>query len=153
MRIQGCCFMLLLALLPLAHAQTSDDFRARYGKPIQEVFVVGQNILLAAHYAVGGGEVCAINIFPAGPNTSRTDATHPMPTDAVTALIDTVAPVKERGTLLNEVVNPGGQVKGTKAEYSNVTIIRGQFTTSPTATDRDIDALITFTRRCPKQQR
>jgi hypothetical protein len=138
--------LMLSSLVPFAVSQASEDLRAKYGKPIGESFMVQPKIAVTATYSLAG-PACQINIHPMYPVSADTDDSHAMPTDVVSALIETFAPSNARGALLNQNATTRQCTTASVFDYPTVTISRWQHDCGPAMSDRDIIVLIRFKER------
>ncbi len=144
--------LLLLVLVPSADAQTSDELKAKYGKPIVELFSVRPNIALAVAYTADG-QVCQLLIEPPKSLLRKPDEPSTfMTTEAVSSLMDELVPPRERGEQVYKVVTERGCTALTVTEYARVKISRAQHTCKDESPGRDVNASLTFKDRVCKGQ-
>jgi hypothetical protein len=144
-------FALLLAFVPcLATSQTADELRARYGKPVGEVFLVQPTITVAVAYSADG-QPCRLLIETPRPLETRNEGTQLMPTKAVSALIDELMPPSERGQpLVRAATMENGCYITRMTLYATVTISRTQKKCDPASPDSpegDVVTTITYKQR------
>jgi hypothetical protein len=138
--------VILIAMVGLAHGQTSNILRFRHGSPNVEHFLVQPKISLTVAYAADG-QACEMLIEPPHPlRRNEADEVSFMPTDAVSHLLDELVPMFERGEPMLSVTTSGCN-KFAMSDYSEVTIMRSQHNCQPGSPDRDMRVSITFKNR------
>jgi hypothetical protein len=139
MRILVCCLGLLIFVATTP--QTSNEYRARYGNPDVERFIVRPHVTLTAEYGTDG-HACRMRIehYPGpGPDTSDQTST---PIEEVTAVLDELVPRETRGKLVDpdEKTSPQFYGAAPPTEYENVRInpYYGHFDKVPTVHGVDV---------------
>ena len=106
-------------------AQTKDQLRQRFGKPVSETFLVRPRIVVTATYAPSG-KVTELVISPLNISLIKSrNAT--LSRESVDAVIDEIVPTSERGKFLiggfeDIICEPADDCMGASANYQNVTI-------------------------------
>jgi len=120
-RIHLLLFLVLSAIV--APGQTADDFKARYGYPDVERFLVRPGVTLMARYATDR-TACEMLIEPIRSIILREEPTKYMRPEVMTEIIDEVLPQGVRGKLLLNTVTNSGCNELETLDYENVTIRR-----------------------------
>jgi hypothetical protein len=156
MRLLICFFVLSCAF---ATAQTSQDLHSRYGEPDRERFLPRPNISLTVQYGpdhlVCGALVepptrqplLAEKVVQRRPGEIELHAGGQEPpqymnSDAVTDILEQVAPTASRGQLLRDALMVDGCRHWKIAEYEHVSIMRGTDECHPQFPDRDFRASV-----------
>jgi hypothetical protein len=142
-----CIPLLLLVLIVVGQAQTSDGLRERFGKPSSETFLAQPGIYVAAAYAADG-QACEMLIEPPHSLLQSENGQAPlMPTAVVSELIDELVPTDTRGGKGMASITYSGCNSIAITQYTHLTIMRSQHNCKPDSPDRDIRVAITFKDR------
>jgi len=147
MRILVACLLIVSFSLPVA--QTSQTLRDRYGEPDIERFTAARDIGLTVEYG-SDGLACQIVIERKQPLLHSEQARTYMAPEAVSEIIDGIAPPASRGRSINSLLESMGCAEGRVEEYENVWI--GHFSNMcvPLKPERESSATVVFKRQvCP----
>lgn len=148
MRILVAC---LLAATSVVLLQSSQDFHNRYGKPDRERFVARPGIALTIDYG-SDHLACQALIEPPQPLTYSQGHVPLMSSEAVSEVLEEVAPVAMRGKEISTGVFQSGCNVARTTDYENVSIMRSTHTCDPLSHEQDVRTAITFKQdNCPKQ--
>jgi hypothetical protein len=142
-------FVLLLVIVALDTAPTSQDLHTKYGHSDVERFRVRPDLDMTVQY---GSDGCVCQVVLAAP-TAITEtlvmATY-VRSDEMLAMTDEMAPPRSRGNLINSGSFQASCGVGSMSDYQNVLIERG-LTACPTTTGQaDSSTRIMFKRKeCP----
>ena len=143
----GC----LLARASVVLLESSQDFHNRYGEPDRERFVVRPGITLTVDYG-SDHLACQALIEPPQPLTHLQEHVRLMSSEAVSAVLDEVAPVAARGKEVSTAVFQSGCNVARMKDYETVSIMRSTQSCDPLSPEQDVRTAITFKRDiCPKQ--
>jgi hypothetical protein len=141
---------LLIAGAGMVLTQSSQEFHSKYGEPDLERFSVRPGISLTVQYG-SDHEACQIVIGPPEPLIHQLEQTQFISSDAVSELLEEVAPVATRGAVINRFSFQSSCAVSSVTEYENVTIARGMSGCSTSGPDHDSSTHIVFKRDiCPK---
>jgi hypothetical protein len=141
---------LLTAGAVMLLTQSSQEFHSRYGEPDVERFQARPGISLTVQYG-SDHQACQIMIGPSEPLIHSVAETQFIPSDAVSELLEEVAPVATRGAVINRFSYQSSCAVSYVTEYDNVTIARGVSGCSTSSPDHDSSTQIVFKRDiCPK---
>ena len=113
----------ILMVLPVV-SQTNGDFLQRYQSPKKGTYVVRPNIIMSVKFGDDSSakDVCRAVIEPETTASSNEVGSEIFPSELALEIIDEVAPITQRGKLINSVSFNGG-CTGMKADlYEEVTI-------------------------------
>ena len=140
---------LLIVSFSLPVAQTSQTLRDRYGEPDIERFTAGRDIGLTVEYG-SDGMACQIVIERKQPLLHSEQARNSMPPEAVSEIIDGIAPPASRGRSINSLLESMGCAEGRVEEYENVWIGHFSDMCVPLKPERESSATMVFKRQvCP----
>ena len=146
----GCLF---IAAVSVVVAPSSQELHNRYGEPDRERFPARPGISLTVDY---GSDHLACNalIEPPQPFTHSEEHVPLMSSEAVSEVLEEVAPIAMRGRQINTAVLVSGCNEARMTDYENVSIMRSTHTCDPSSHDQDVRTAITFKRDiCPKQNK
>jgi len=142
-----CC----LAAASVVLLQSSQDFHNRYREPDRERFVVRPGITLTVEYG-SDRLACQALIEPPRPLTYAQEQVPLMSSEAVSEVLDEVAPDAVRGKEISTAVFQSGCNVARTTDYEKVSIMRSTHTCDPLSHEQDVRTTITFKRDiCPKQ--
>ena len=135
-------------------AQTSQEFHSRYGQPDIERFAARPGISLTVEFG-SDGLACRELIEPTQPllHVHREERASFMSSEAVTELLEEIAPMDTRGKETRRFTTMSGCNAFEVIEYANVTITRSTHNCAPSRPDRETDATVTFKRDACQTQR
>lgn len=133
-------------------AQTSQDFHSKYGEPGIERFTARPGIGLTVEFG-SDGLACQELLEPRQPLLHREEQASFMPSDAITEVLEEIAPLATRGKETGKSTTMSGCNRFEIDEYANVSITRSTHNCVPSSPDRDIRATVTFTRDACRTQR
>jgi hypothetical protein len=147
MRILVACLLIVSFSLPVA--QTSQTLRDRYGEPDIERFTAARDIGLTVEYG-SDGLACQIVIERKQPLLHSEQARTYMAPEAVSEIIDGIAPPASRGRSINSLLESMGCAEGRVEEYENVWIGHFSDMCVPLKPERESSATVVFKRQvCP----
>jgi hypothetical protein len=148
MRILTECFV--VAALSAAVGLSSQELRSRYGEPDMERFIARPGIGLTVEYG-SDRLVCEASIEAPQALIHRPEEPVPfMSPDAVTEILDEVAPSDVRGKEIGKSIIMRGCNEFQILEYENVSITRSTHNCLPLKPKRELRATIAFKREaCP----
>lgn len=158
-------YFLILTCGGLA-AQTPQDLRSLYGEPDRERFITHSDIALTVEYGPDNVVCGALLVPPAtqpllterAPDTSKgqtdqiqvyVEGQEPpryMASNAVTEILEQLAPTASRGEKLRSVMTNSGCNQITITDYANVSIMRSTHNCEPEHRDRDTRASLRYKR-------
>jgi hypothetical protein len=149
MRIISTCF--LVATASLALSPSSEDLHSRYGPPYGESFIARPGISLSVEYG-SDHRACQARLFPPQSLLTHQELETPlMRSEAVSEVIEEVAPTAMRGKEINSAIVQSGCNVAAFTDYENVSIMRATHECDPGSPDRDASTTIIFKRDiCPK---
>jgi|SRR5580700_465269 hypothetical protein len=143
---------LLTAGAVMVLTQSSQEFHSRYGEPDVERFQARPGISLTVQYG-SDHQACQIIIGPPEPLIHQVGETQFISSDAVSELLEEVAPVTTRGALLNRSSFQSSCAVSYITDYENVSIARGMSGCKTSSPDHDSSTEIVFKREiCPKMK-
>jgi hypothetical protein len=122
----GC----LLAGASVVLLESSQDLHSRYGEPDRERFVVRPGITLTVDYGPDH-LACQALIEPPQPLTHSEEHSPLMSSEAVSEVLDEVAPVAERGKEINTAVFQSACNAARTTDYETVSIMRSTHSCDP----------------------
>jgi len=143
MRILVGCFLIATAGVVLS--LSSQDLRSRYGEPDRERFAVRPGISLTVEYA-SDHLACYAVIYPPQPLLSSEEQVPLMSSEAVSDVLEEVAPAAMRGKEVNGFIHVSGCNYVRLTDYENVSIMRSTHTCDPSSHEQDVRTAITFKR-------
>src|ERR1700693_632545 len=151
MRVIGVCLMIAAASLALS--PSSADLHSRYGVPDLERFMARPGISLSVEYG-SDHLACVARLEPPQSLLGSQEIQRPlMPSEAVSEVIEEVAPSVMRGNLIGNSSFQSGCNVGALSDYENLSIMRATHEGDPDSPDRDASTTINFKRDiCPKQK-
>jgi hypothetical protein len=132
--------------------QTSQEFRSKYGEPDIERFAARRGIALTVEFGLDR-LACQALLEPPQPLLHRQEKASFMSSDAVTEVLEEIAPASMRGNETGRSMTMSGCNKIEIAEYANVSIMRSTHNCVPSSPDRDMQATVTFKRDACRAQR
>ncbi len=151
MRILIGSFLVVTASVLLS--QSSQEFHNRYGEPDRERFAARPGISLTVEY---GSDHLACNalIDPPQPLIEKENDALLMSPEAVTEILEEVAPGSMRGKETSKTITMAGCNEFQIVEYENVTITRSSHNCLPLKPEREMRATVAFKRDiCSKQNK
>ena len=145
----GSLIVTACVLLP----QSSQDFLSRYGEPDRERFAARPGITLTVEY--GSDHVaCYALIDPPRPLLYSEEQVPLMSSEAVSEVLEEVAPARLRGREINTALTMSGCNQFRLTDYEHVSVMRSTHTCDPSSRDQNVRTAITFKRDiCPKQNK
>ena len=150
MRVSIGWFVLMAACF--SAAQTSQEFHSRYGEPDIERFTARHGIGLTVEFG-SDGLACQELLEPPQPLLHREEQASFMSSDAVTEVLEEIAPAGTRGKETGKSTTMSGCNKFEVVQYANVSITRSTHNCVPSSPDRDMRATVTFKRDACRTQR
>lgn len=151
MRILVGSFLIVTASVLLS--QSFQDFHNRYGEPDRERFAARPGINLAVEY--GTDHLACSPLIE--PPQLLIYAGHDVPLmspEAVTEILEEVAPANVRGNETRKTITMAGCNKFQIVEYENTTITRSTHNCLPLKPEREMRATVAFKRDiCSKQNK
>jgi hypothetical protein len=148
MRILAGC--LLVAAGSVFLALSSSELHNKYGDPDLERFAVRPGISLTVEYGADH-LACQMVIEPPQSLIHQEGQTRLMSSEAVSEVLEEVAPVAMRGNVISRSSFQSSCAVGYITEYENVSIMRGMSECKSTSPDHDSRTQIIFKRDiCPK---
>jgi hypothetical protein len=144
MRIRTGC--LLIAGVSAAVGLSSQELRNRCGQPDLERFIARPGIGLTVEY---GSDRLVCQAWIEVPQALIHRPEEPVPfmsSDAVTEILDDVAPSNARGKEISKAITMGGCNEFQIHEYENVSITRSTHNCLPLKPEREMRATIAFKR-------
>lgn len=146
----GCLF---IAAGSVVVAPSSQELHNRYGEPDRERFPARPGISLTVDYG-SDHLACDALIEPPQPLTHSEEHVPLMSSEAVSEVLEEVAPIAMRGRQINTSFWVSGCNEASMTDYENVSIMRSTHTCDPSSQDQDVRTAITFKRDvCPKQNK
>jgi hypothetical protein len=150
MRILAGC--LLVAAGSVFLTQSSNELHNKYGDSDLERFEVRPGISLTVEYG-SDHLACQMIIEPPQSLIHQEDQTRLMSSEAVSQVLDEIAPVALRGNVISRSSFQSSCAVGYITEYENVSILRGMSECKSTSPDHDSRTQIIFKRDiCPKSR-
>ena len=144
MRVLAPCLLILTGSLSVA--QTSQEFRSRYGAPYIEKFLARPGISLTAEYG-SDGQICHLLIEPRQSLIHEEQQGVYMSSEAVTEILNEIVPLETRGKeTLRAFTSRGGCNRYEFVEYENVSIGRATHNCLPLKSEREMSARVIFKR-------
>jgi hypothetical protein len=151
MRVPIGCFVLMAACF--SAAQTSQEFHSKYGEPDIERFTARPGISLTVEFG-SDGLACHELLEPLHPLLHREEQASFMSSDAVTEVLEEIAPAEVRGRQTGRTITMSGCNKFEIVEYEHLTIARSTHNCVASGPDRDdTEATVTFKRDACRTQR
>jgi hypothetical protein len=151
MRILVGSFLIVTASVLLS--QNSQDFHNRYGEPDRERFAAGPGICLTVEYGFDH-LACSALIEPPQPLIYAENDVLFMSPEAVTEILEQVAPANMRGKETGKTVTMAGCNEFQIVEYENTTITLSTHNCLPLKPEREMRATVAFKRDiCSKQNK
>ena len=135
----GC---LVVGIAGLVFVQRSQELRNRYGEPDVERFAVQPGISLAVEYG-SDHLVCQALIEPPQTLIHGEEAVPLMSSEAVTEILEDIAPTDERGKVV-QTITTNGCNEFQILEYENVSITRSTHNCLPLKPEREMRATAVF---------
>jgi hypothetical protein len=143
----------LIATASVLLSQSSQDFHNRYGEPDRERFAARPGISLTLDYGFDH-LACNALIEPPQPLIYRENDALLMSPEAVTEILEEVAPASMRGKETGKTITAAGCNEFQIVEYENITITRSTHNCLPLKPERDMRATVAFRRDiCLKQNK
>jgi hypothetical protein len=144
---------LLAAAASLTWSPSSADLHSRYGEPNMERFMARPRISLMVEYG-SDHLACVARLEPPQSLVVNQDLQAPlMPSEAVSEVIEEIAPAKIRGKQINVATTQSGCNVVAITDYEDLWIMRATHECEPDSPDRDASTTINFKRDiCPKQK-
>src|ERR1700693_2078049 len=151
MRVIGVCLMIAAASLALS--PSSADLHSRYGVPDLERFMARPGISLSVEYG-SDHLACVARLEPPQSLLGSQEIQRPlMPSDAVSEVIEEIAPTTLRGNKISDGSFQSGCGVGAFSDYANLSIMRATNGCVPDSPNRDASTTINFKRDiCAKQK-
>ena len=150
MRVSIGCFVLIAVCF--SAAQTSQEFHSKYGEPDIERFAARPGIGLTVEFG-SDGLACQELLEPPQRLLHREEQASFMSSDAVTEVLEEIAPAGMRGKETGKSMTVSGCNKIEIVEYVNVSITRSTHNCVPLSPDRDMRGTVTFKRDACRTQR
>ena len=151
MRLPIVCFVLMAVCL--SAGQTSEEFHSKYGESDIERFAARPGIALTVEFG-SDRLACQALLEPPQPLLHRQEQASFMSSDAVTEVLEEIAPAGVRGEETGRTVTMSGCNKFEVVEYENLSIARSTHSCIPSSPNRDeTEAAVTFKRDACRAQR
>jgi hypothetical protein len=151
MRILAGSFLIVTASVLLS--QSSQDLHNRYGEPDRERFAARPGICLTVEYGFDH-LACNALIEPPQPLTYTDNDVRLMSPEAVTEILEEVAPANMRGKETGKTFTTAGCNEFQIVEYENMTITRSAHNCLPLRPEREMRATVAFKRDiCSKRNK
>lgn len=134
----------MVGIAGLVFVQSSQELRNRYGEPDVERFAVQPGISLAVEYG-SDHLVCQALIEPPQTLIHGEEAVPLMSSEAVTEILEDIAPTDERGKVV-QTITTNGCNEFQILEYENVSITRSTHNCLPLKPEREMRATAVFKR-------
>lgn len=134
----------MVGIAGLVFVQRSQELRNRYGEPDVERFAVQPGISLAVEYG-SDHLVCQALIEPPQTLIHGEEAVPLMSSEAVTEILEDIAPTGERGKVV-QTITTNGCNEFQILEYENVSITRSTHNCLPLKPEREMRATAVFKR-------
>lgn len=134
----------MVGIAGLVFVQSSQELRNRYGEPDVERFAVQRGISLAVEYG-SDHLVCQALIEPPQTLIHGEEAVPLMSSEAVTEILEDIAPTDERGKVV-QTITTNGCNEFQILEYENVSITRSTHNCLPLKPEREMRATAVFKR-------
>lgn len=134
----------MVGIAGLVFVQRSQELRNRYGEPDVERFAVQPGISLAVEYG-SDHLVCQALIEPPQTLIHGEEAVPLMSSEAVTEILEDIAPTDERGKVV-QTITTNGCNEFQILEYENVSITRSTHNCLPLKPEREMRATAVFKR-------
>jgi hypothetical protein len=136
-------FLIVTASVLLS--QSSQDFHNRYGEPDRERFAERSGISLTVEY--GSDDLaCYAMIEPPQPLIYRENDAPLMAPEAVTEVLEEVAPASMRGKETGKTITMAGCNEFQVIDYENITVTRSTRNCLPLKPEREMRATVAFKR-------
>ena len=133
-------------------AQTSHEFHSKYGEPDIERFIARPGIGLTVEFG-SDGLACQELLEPPQPLLHGEEPASFMSSDAVTEVLEEIAPAGLRGKETSKRITMSGCNKFEVVEYENLSITRSTHNCVPSSPNRDMRATVIFKRDACQTQR
>ncbi len=150
MRILIGSFLIVTASVLLS--QSSQDFHNRYGEPDRERFAARPGISLTVEYG-SDHLACYAMIEPPQPLIYRENDAPLMSPEAVTEVLEEVAPASMRGKETGKTITMAGCNEFQVIDYENITVTRSTHNCLPLKPEREMRATVAFKRDICSTQR
>jgi hypothetical protein len=151
MRILVGSFLIVTASVLLS--QSSQDFHNRYGEHDRERFAARPGVSLTVEYG-SDHMLCYALIYPPQPLIYKENEALLMSPEAVTEILEEVAPASMRGKENLKTITMAGCNEFQIVEYENTTITRSTHNCLPLKPEREMRATVAFKRDiCSKQNK
>jgi len=150
MRVPIGCFVLMAVCF--SAAQTSQEFHSKYGEPDIERFTARPGIGLTVEFGPDG-LACQELLEPLQPLLHREEQASFMSSDAVTEVLEEIAPAGVRGKETGKSITMSGCNKVEIVEYENLSIMRSTHNCVPSSPNRDMRTTVTLKRDACRTQR
>jgi hypothetical protein len=145
--IAGCLIVVAASTLL---APSSQELHGKYGEPDLERFKVRPGISLTVEYG-SDRLACEMIIEPPQSLIHQEDQTRLMSSEAVSEVLEEVAPVATRGNVISRGSFQSSCAVGYITDYENVSIMRGMSECKSSSPDHDSRTQIIFKRGiCPQ---
>jgi hypothetical protein len=142
-------FVLLLVIVALDSAPTSQDLHTKYGRSDVERFRVRPDLDMTVQYGLDGCLCQVLLAAPAAITETLGLATY-VRSDEMLAMTDEMAPPQTRGNLINSGSFQSSCGVGSMSDYQNVRIERGLTACPKSPGQADSSTRIMFKRKeCP----
>jgi TonB family protein len=146
--LAGCLFVAAGSALL---TPSSQEFHNRYGEPDLERFIARPGIGLTIQYG-SDNLACQVLIEAPQPLIYTENDAPLMSSEAVTEILEEVAPANMRGKETDKTITMSGCNEFQIVEYENVSITRSTHNCLPLKQEREMRATLVFKRDiCPKQ--
>ena len=148
-RVSIACFVLMA--VGFSAGQTSQEFHSKYGEPDIERFAARPGIALTVEFG-SDRLACQALLESPQPLLHRQEQASFMFSDAVTEILEEIAPASMRGEETDKIIQMSGCNELEMVEYANVSITRSTHDCVPSSPDRDVQATVTFKRDACRAQ-
>ena len=149
MRILAGCLLIVAGSVLLT--PSSSELHSRYGVPDLERFIARPGIGLTIQYG-SDHLACQVLIAPPQPLIYTESDVPLMSSEAVTEILEEVAPANLRGNETDRIITMSGCNEFQIVEYENVSITRSTHNCLPLKAQREMRATLGFKRDvCPKR--
>ena len=133
-------------------AQTSQEFHSKYGEPDIQRFTARPGIGLTVEFG-SDGLACQELLEPLQPLFHGEEQASFMSSDAVTEVLEEIAPAGIRGKETGKISTLTGCNQCDIVEYENLSIARSTHNCIPSSPNRDTESTVTFKREACRIQR